>query len=320
MYHDLKSGFSMEIASAFRIIPSDDDERPGAYAVFPYDRDLVRRFREAFPRARWRADKQRWLVPGTTAIRRLDTWMAQELQTLNRHADEKGRDAFAFEPLESPYLTVADDLRVRTPYSRTIVETLRSIPWAHWDPEERIWRVPFRSYEELKSRWPDIEEAAQRNEPAARRKRREEQKVQPSEGAGLARAAGLVQAERRRRRYPVPGDDLPPLGFPLSTDRWGVVVFEEIESGPIHDPEAAEFYPHMRSDPSRYVWAHWRMPTLQEVYRTRPVRRDEDPELRATRGWWWASSEELRERARKLREVERAQKARQGARKASAEV
>ena len=31
----------MEIASAFQILPSDDEERPGAYARFPYDRDLV---------------------------------------------------------------------------------------------------------------------------------------------------------------------------------------------------------------------------------------------------------------------------------------
>jgi len=304
----------MEIVSAFRIIPSDDEEKPGAYAVFPYDRDLVRRFRETFPRARWRGAEERWFVPGTTAVSRLDTWMAQELQNLDRHADDKGRDAFAFEPLESPYLTIADDLKVRTPYSRTIVEALRSIPWAHWDPEERIWRVPFRSYEELKARWPDIEEAARRNEPAARQKRREEQKGQVSE------ESGRVQAERRRRRYPVPGDDLPPMGFPVSTHRWGVVVFEDVESDPIQDIAAADLYPHMRSDPSRYVWARWRMPTLQEVYRTRPPRTDEDPEPRTSRGWWWSSREELRERARKLREVERAQRARDEARKTSAVV
>jgi hypothetical protein len=304
----------MEIAFPFQIAPSDDEERPGAYAVFPYDRDLVRRFRETFPRARWRGAEQRWFVPGRTAARRLDTWMAQELQTLDRHADDKGRDAFAFDPLESPYLTIADDLRVRTPYSRTIVEALRSIPWAHWDPEERIWRVPFRSYEELKSHWPDIEAAARRNEPAARQKRREEQKAQMSE------ETNRVQAERRRRRYPVPGDDLPPLGFPVSIDRWGVVVFEDIQDVPLHDPEVAELYPHVRDDPARYVWARWRMPSLQEVYRTRPARADEEPELRSTRGWWWASRDELRERARKLREVERAQRARHEVRKTSAEV
>jgi hypothetical protein len=304
----------MEIASAFRIIPSDDDEKPGAYAVFPYDRDLVRRFREAFPRARWRGAGECWFVPGTTAVQRLETWMGQELQALDRHADEKGRDAYAFDPLDSPYLTIAEDLKVRTPYSRTIVEALRSIPWAHWDPEGRIWRVPFRSYEELKARWPDIEEAARRNEPAARQKRREEQRAHVSE------ETSRLQTERRRRRYPVPGDDLPPIGFPVSTERWGVVVFEEIESDPIQDPGMADLYPHVRSDPSRYVWARWRMPALQEVYRTRPSRTDEDPELRSVRGWWWSSREELRERARKLREVDRAQRARYEARKASAGV
>jgi hypothetical protein len=301
----------MEIASAFQVLSSDDDEKPGAYAVFPYDRDLVRRFRDSFPRARWRAGEERWFVPGTTAVQRLNTWMAQELDTLDRHADAKGRDAFIFEPLESPYLAVADDLQVRTPYSRTIVEALRSIPWAHWDSEERIWRVPFRSYEELKSRWPEIEEAARRNEPEARRKRREEQKAQASE------EASLIQAERRRSRYPVTGNDPPPLGFPLSTNRWGVVVFEAVDLDPIDEPSAAALYAHVQGDPSRYVWAHWRMPTLQEIYRTKPVQAEEDPEARFTRGWWWASRDELRERARKLREVERAQRSRELTRKAS---
>src|SRR5919112_1015264 len=188
----------MEIVSAFQVLPSEDAERPGAYAVFPYDRDLVRRFRDGFPRARWRAEEQLWFVPGTTAVQRLNIWMAQELETLDRHADAKGRDAFVFEPLESPYLTIADDLKVRTPYSRTIVETLRSIPWAHWDSDERVWRGPLRSHEALKLRWLEIEEAARRNEPEARKARREEQKARASE------ETSQVQAERRRSRYPVP--------------------------------------------------------------------------------------------------------------------
>src|SRR3712207_5098659 len=212
----------MEIVSAFRSIPSDDDERPGAYAVFPYDRDLVRRFREAFPRARWRGEEQGRVVPGTTAARRLDSWMSQELETLDPQGGEKGRGARLFDPLESPYLNVAEELEVRTPYSRTVVEAMRSIPWARWDFGERIWRVPFRSYDELRQRWREIEEAARRNEPSERRRRREERKAQVPQETNLA---GL---ERRRRRYPVPGDDLPPLGPPVATLSWGVVVFEEI--------------------------------------------------------------------------------------------
>jgi len=300
----------MEFVSAFQIIPSDS-ERPGAFATFPYDRDLVRRFREAFPRARWRAEEQGWFVPGTTAVQRLDTWMAQELENVDRHADAKGRDAYLFEPLESLYLTVGEDLQIRTPYSQTIVETLRSIPWAHWNPEEKIWHVPFRSYEQLRLKWPVIEEAARRNEPTERRRRREEQKQH-----GPA-PVSPVQMERRRRRYPVPGDDLPPVETPLMTLSWGVVTFEEIEDHVIEEALDTGIYPHAREDPGRYVWAHWRMPTLQEIYRMRPAREAEERSLRESRGWWWPSRDELLERARRLREIERAQRTRHAAHKDS---
>lgn len=303
----------MELSSAFQVIPSDD-ERPGAFALFPYDRELVQRFRGSFPRARWRGEGQGWFVPGTTAARRLNTWMAQELETLDRHADAKGRDAYLFEPLESPYLIVAEDLMVRTPYSRTVVETMRAIPWARWDPEGRVWRVPFRSYEDLRLRWTEIEEAARRNEPAERKKRREEQRGHAPE------RSSHVQAERRRRRYPVPGDDLPPLGIPLATFTWGIVVFEDIETDPVEEAVARGIYPHAGHDPARFVWARWRMPDLQEVYRTKPAREPEDAELQASRGWWRPNRDELRERARKLREMERAQHSRHTARKSAVDA
>lgn len=298
----------MELVSAFQITPSDG-ERPGAFASFPYDRDLVRRFREAFPRARWRGEERGWFVPGTTAEQRLTAWMAQELATLDRHADAKGRDAFLFEALESPYLTIGEDLVVRTPYSPTIVETLRSIPWAHWNPEDRAWHVPFRSYEELRLKWPVIEESARRNEPAEKRRRREEQKR-------VGRApASPVQAERRRRRLPVPGDDLPPLETPLMTVPWGVVVFEEIDDHTIEEALDGAVYPRAAENPEHHVWAHWRMPALQELYRTRASREAEDLAVRESRGWWWPSRDELQERARKLREIERAQRARHAGQK-----
>ncbi len=303
----------MELPAAFQVTPTDG-EKPGAFAVFPYDRDLVRRFREAFPRARWRGAEECWFVPGTTASRRLDTWMSQELETLDRHADAKGRDAFIFDPLESRYLTVEDDLRVRTPYSRTVVEAMRAIPWARWDSEQRVWRVPFRSYEELRLRWPEIEEGARRNEPAEKQRRRAEQKSRRSG------KADLVQAERRRRRYPVPGDDLPPLESPISIFQWGVVVFEEIEGERIRQEDIRELYPHLHGDLDHYVWVKWRMPDLREVYRTKPSRAEEALGLRSERGWWLPSRDELQERARKLREMERAQHSRNLARKPSAEV
>ncbi len=301
------------VASAFQVSPSDG-ERAGAYAAFPYDRDLVRRFREAFPRARWRGEEQGWFVPGTTAEKRLNIWMTQELETLDRHADAKGRDAYLFDPLESPYLAIGDDLRIRTPYSKTIVDALRSIPWARWNPDDRMWQVPFRSYERLRHLWPTIEEAARRNEPAERKRRREERKRRGHE------PPDPVQAEKRRRRFPVPGDDLPPLDMPLATSAWGVVIFEDIDSVPIQEIVESDLYPHAAGHPGRYVWARWRMPSLQEIYRIRPRREPDDAHLREVRGWWMPSREELQERARKLREIERAQRSREMSLKNPADV
>ena len=78
----------------------------------------------------------------------------------------------AFKPIESRYLEVADDLRIRIPYSKTVVAELRSVPWAWWDGDLKVWRVPFRSWDELRQRWPVIEAAAQRSEPEERQKRR----------------------------------------------------------------------------------------------------------------------------------------------------
>ncbi|WP_348631732.1 hypothetical protein [Mesorhizobium sp. M1D.F.Ca.ET.234.01.1.1] len=126
----------------------------GAEVHFPYDRSTVERFRRAFPRARWSDERGSWFVPGKTAARRVERWLAQEAASRTAYDDSKGRDAVAFDPLSSRYLQVADDLLIRTPYSRTVVEELRAVPWASWDDELRAWRVPFRSYEELQRRWP----------------------------------------------------------------------------------------------------------------------------------------------------------------------
>jgi len=47
--------------------------------------------------------------------------MNREWPGVLAHADQRGRDAFAFGPIASRYLEVADDLVVRTPYSRTVI-------------------------------------------------------------------------------------------------------------------------------------------------------------------------------------------------------
>jgi hypothetical protein len=295
----------MEPASDFRVTPQEG-EKPGAFVSFPYDRELVQRFRETFPRARWREEEACWFVPGSTAPERLDAWLSRELAALDRHADAKGRDAYSFDPLESRYLEVSDDLGIRTPYSRTVVEIMRTIPWARWDPEERIWRVPFRSFEVLRAAWPAIEEAARRNEPEARRQRRQEAKALPRDPEAVA-----LQGERRRRRYPVPGDDLPPLGQPLTVFEFGVVVFEDLGDELIGRGAVPVAYPHVREEGPAYLWAHWRLPTFREIAWTRPRSEAEEWSARAARGWWRPDRGELDERRRILRRTERAKQTRE---------
>lgn len=266
----------MELTADFRIKPAEG-ERAGAYASFPYDRELVRRFRKAFPRARWR-EEGCWFVPGVRAARRLDVWMAGELEAIDRHADAKGRDDFAFDPLASDYLEVGDDLVVRTPWSRTVVAEMRAIPWARWDPMARVWRVPYRSVAELRRRWPAIETAAQRNAPEAKLARALARVPDP-----LARA---LQGDRRRRRYPVPIDAPPPLGQPVGT-LFGLVVFEGSDG---ECPTAAEVvcYPFAAGTPDAFVWARLRPPEYRELRSLEPA----DPGD-TSRGWWPATADQI---------------------------
>jgi hypothetical protein len=183
------------------------DRHAGATAAFPFDRAMVEKFRKTFPRARWRDDLQAWFVPGTTAERRLNRWLDRELSAVSLYDDERGRDAFAFEPIESPYLKAGEDLEIRTPYSRNVLAQLHGIPWASWEPEGKCWHVPFRSLDALRRRWPAIEAAARRAEPEERRKRR--------------RMRGKAR-RRRRSTMPAPakggGDAIPclPSRFPCS--------------------------------------------------------------------------------------------------------
>jgi hypothetical protein len=62
------------------------------------------------------------------------------------------------------------------------------------------------------------------------------------------------------------------------------------------------------------------VPWLQEVYRAKPAPDGEGADLKARRGWWPPTRDELRERARRLRETKRAQRSREAARKPSADA
>ncbi|MGO7548386.1 hypothetical protein AB9E34_21660 [Rhizobium leguminosarum] len=245
--------------------PSDeDDAKPGADISFPYDRMTVEQFRSRFPRARWSDARKAWFVPGRTASRRIGRWLAEIEAEADAHADAKGRDAFVFDPIDSPYLELGKaGFRIRTPYSKTVVDELREVPFSRWDGDLRIWHVPFRSYEELRRRWSDIEAAARRNEPEERRRRAEERK-----GTEQDIRSKLRSAERKRHRYPLRSDDLPPIGRPVVI-AYGIVVFTEI-SGELVDPDVVvDVYPGITED---HVWGYWRPPTFEELVRTWPAK------------------------------------------------
>lgn len=283
--------------------PEAGEDASGAIAAFPYDRMTVERFRAAFPRARWRDDLGAWFVPGVTAERRLNTWSGREWTGVLAHADERGRDAFAFEPISSPYLEVAEDVVVRTPYSRTVVAELRMVPWARWDPASKAWRVPFRSVEDLRRHWPAIEDAARRAEPAERRKREATRRASPAHADRLAEAS-----ERRRNRYPVPEDALPPLGRVLQTHT-GCAVFEAV-TGEVVEPEVAKrFYPGVEARSGALTWATRRRPTHEELVSAWPAREPADPNETA-RGWWQPTIDVLRQERRKAVSLERARASR----------
>lgn len=276
-----------------------DDGAPGATAAFPYDRATVERFREAFPRARWRDDLGAWFVPGTRAEKRLTTWMSREWSGVLAYADQRGRDAFTFEPITTPYLEISDGFVVRTPFSRTVIAELREVPWARWDPALKAWRVPFRSLEELRRRWPAIESAARRAEPDERRKRRESRNVSGEDADTRSEAA-----ERRRKRYPVPEDAVPLLDRVVMTHA-GCIVFEVITGELVEPMTAARFYPDVVAGSATLIWAAWRRPSHAELVKAWPAR---TPPTKAdlARGWWQPTIEVLREERHRAASLERA--------------
>jgi hypothetical protein len=277
--------------------PNNDEITPKETISFAFDRMAVARFRETFPNARWSDSLRAWTVPGKTARRRIDRWLASEHSRRLPFEEEKGRDAYEFEPILSPYLQVYDrGFRVRTPYSRTVVDELRQVPFARWNGDDKVWEVPFASYDELQSRWEVIEDAARRNEPDERRKRAEARKGTEEEMRAKRRSA-----ERKRRRVPFPSDDLPPVDRPVFTSAHGLVVVTEI-TGELVDPsEVVDHYPDAEDE---RVWASWRPATLDELVHTWPVKKAPG-EFDRLRGWWQPTIEELRDARRTAKSRER---------------
>ncbi|TWB07972.1 hypothetical protein FBZ99_12222 [Rhizobium sp. ERR 1071] len=124
-----------------------EDEHPATETIsFAFDRMTVARFRETFPNARWSETLQARTIPGVTARRRIYRWLASEADRHDPFEQERGRDAYEFEPILSPYLEVIPTgFRIRTPYSKTVVDELRQIPFARLNGDDKVWEVPYAS-------------------------------------------------------------------------------------------------------------------------------------------------------------------------------
>lgn len=269
----------------------------------PHDRMTVERFREAFPRARWSESRKAWFVPGRSAQKRIGRWLAEIEAEADAFADDKGRDAFAFDPIESRYLEAGTAaLLIRTPYSKALVSEIREIRDARWDADRRLWTVPYRSYEDLRSRWPVIEAMAARSEPEARKERREAIRGTEEEEVAKARSR-----ERRRKRYPVPSDQLPPFDRAISTFV-GIVVFVVFD-GELADAETIKTFYFSPTAGSDYLWVSWRAGTLEELVTTWPAGSDPSEEERH-RGWWQPTLDELRIARREARSREKSRQRR----------
>lgn len=283
------------MADDFDVKDDGEDGGDRAAVSFPFDRMTVQRFRETFPRARWSDRRNAWTVPGKTARRRIDRWLAKEGSRLDPYANAKGRDAYAFEPILSPYLSVdKDGFRIKTPYSHKIVAELHQLPYARWDGE--VWRVPFASYDDLVDHWEAIEAEARRCEPEERRKRAEARKGTDEEKKSRRRAA-----ERKRRRIPLPAEDLPPLARPIATAPYGIIVVDDVTGELVEPGDIADLYPEFSDE---RVWGTWRVPSLDELVHTWPSKA-EPTEHERQRGWWPPTIEELREARRTARSRER---------------
>jgi hypothetical protein len=119
-------------------------------------------------------------------------------------------------------------------------------------------------------------------------------------------------SERRKKRLPVPSDDLPPLGRPVAKAAFGIVVITEV-TGEIVDPrEISEHHPDASDE---HVWAGWRAATLEELVHTWPSKTGPGV-FERFRGWWSPNLDELREARRAAKSAER----RRGAREANADA
>lgn len=281
-----------------KAVAKETESATGATLDLPHDRVTIERFRQAFPRARWSEQKRAWFVPGRNAHTRIGRFLARLEAKDEAFADEKGRDAFAFDPIRSRYLEAGSTaLLIRTPYSRRLILEIREIDGARWDPDGKLWAVPYRSLEDLRHHWPQIETIAAESEPEARQER-----LKALRGTEEGEAKKALAREKRRRRYPAPVMSMPPIDRAVST-QLGVVFFSGL-SGELADAKTIKTFYFPPVEAEDYVWVDWRAGTLAELVTTWPARSEPTVE-ELERGWWLPTLDDLRIARRDARSREK---------------
>jgi hypothetical protein len=94
---------------------------------------------------------------------------------------------------------------------------------------------------------------------------------------------------------------MPPVGRPIATTAYGIVVINEVTGEIVDLGEVAEHHPGAGD---RHVWAGWRPATLDELVHTWPAR-NQPGDYEKVRGWWQPTLDELREARRKAKSRDR---------------
>ena len=126
----------------------------------------------------------------------------------------------------------------------------------------------------------------------------------PQGALKLTRLRKCANAERRRHRYPLPAEDLPPLGRPVATAQYGIVVFIEVTGELAESSDLMASYPNAIRREGKRIWGRWRSATLAELVRTWPAPHRPGPD-ELLRGWWQPTLAELRVARRNARSLER---------------
>jgi hypothetical protein len=89
---------------------------------------------------------------------------------------------------------------------------------------------------------------------------------------------------------PLPSHDLPPLGRPITTLAYGIIVVTAITGELVDAGAFSDLYPDVTAG---HVWCLWRLPTLDELIHTWPAKTAAGGYERM-RGWWQPTIDELR--------------------------